>query len=647
MRSAWLVRLLSRSVVALTLVSGVTASSLTPPDASPRPVVPASSATQPPVGPASARSSVACTPSAAPTALGSPAGSAWRVVGESVVDPHIWSGHSVAQAVVADGSATYVAYYDSDRQLTVGRRGSPQAPWTVQRIADPDARVTWDSHNGIELGIDDAGGLHIAANMHDDPLRYWYTGTPSDLTTIERVQVLVDRASENEVTYPRFAKRPDGSLAFTFRSGSSGAGDTRLYAFDAVARRWSDLIGGPLLDGEGQRNAYLELTSEPNEAGWFEAIWLWRSSPDAATNSRLSYMRSRDLSTWETASGDVVQLPVRYSTTSVIVDDIPEGGGILNGSPVVGAAPGAAPVIAYYRYDADGNHQIFGATPELGRWRSARLTTWQGRFPVQGNGTLGVPLSIDFVGPAGDGRVRIDYRCGGTPARAGSLFVEWPSLTVLGESQTPDVGLPVEALRPVAGSAEAPAVASALTETASGGVAIVWQSQGSNQDRPFPTTPAPQPLRVLDLVRATPPGPPSDVQAQRAHDGLVVSWTSPRDDGGRPVLEYVAEYSVDGGTWERIPAEDMGAGEARLEAGAATVVDIRVAARNALGSSAHAEHTVFLSLPGANVRAEDPAATRAETPESRAAAVEPMALALLAAAVLLAIRLRSRRSGQQ
>ena len=56
-----------------------------------------------------------------------------------------------------------------------------------------------------------------------------------------------------------------------------------------------------LFDGQGRRNAY-PLGPVTGPDGRFHVVWVWRDTPDCATNNNLSYARSRDLIHWETAA---------------------------------------------------------------------------------------------------------------------------------------------------------------------------------------------------------------------------------------------------------------------------------------------------------------------------------------------------------
>lgn len=84
------------------------------------------------------------------------------------------------------------------------------------------------------------------------------------------------------------------------------------------------------------------------------AAWVWREAPDAAANHDLSSARSRDLVAWEGADGHPVALPITLATPGMIVDPVPVGGGILNGTGQVGFDSRQRPALAYFKHDAAG-----------------------------------------------------------------------------------------------------------------------------------------------------------------------------------------------------------------------------------------------------------------------------------------------------
>jgi hypothetical protein len=111
----------------------------------------------------------------------------------------------------------------------------------------------------------------------------------------------------------------------------------------------------------------------------------------------------------------------------------------------------------------------------------------------------------------------------------------------------------------------------------------------------------PDTLNILDNEDCVPPGKPVGVTVS----GNVISWLPPVSDGGCPVIDYVVEYSTDGGTsWETIP--DSISPElqlAWLEAGAGVDYWIRVSAVNSAGQGlpSLARGPVKLALPFLNL----------------------------------------------
>jgi hypothetical protein len=74
------------------------------------------------------------------------------------------------------------------------------------------------------------------------------------------------------------------------------------------ARKWTRLQNN-LIDGENTRNAYPQITVDAR--GTIHISWVWRESPDVATNHDLCYAKSTDGGrTWEKSSGEKYQLPI-------------------------------------------------------------------------------------------------------------------------------------------------------------------------------------------------------------------------------------------------------------------------------------------------------------------------------------------------
>ena len=293
------------------------------------------------------------------------------------------SDFPVGFCLLTEGKRQYAAYYDQERRMTVAARTLDSASWTYQILP---SKIGWDSHNYITLAVDDDGHLHVSGNMHCVPLIYFRTEKPGDITTLQPLPMT--GANENRCTYPKFLRDAAGRLIFHYRDGRSGRGNEIYNVYDCSTRRWARLLDQPLTDGQGLMNAYMQGPRR-GEDGWFHMHWVWRDSPDCATNHHLSYARSRDLLQWESAFGEKVELPITQGNRSLWVDPIPSGGGIINGGHRLFLDERQRPVITYHKADANGNMQVYAARPEGNEWKRHLLTDWSKSVEFSGGGTMG------------------------------------------------------------------------------------------------------------------------------------------------------------------------------------------------------------------------------------------------------------------
>lgn len=422
-----------------------------------------------------------------------------------------WAGHPVGQRVLTHGDDQYVAYYDENSVMTVAHRKTDSDQWTKTQL---DSVLGWDSHNYVAIALDRDGNLHVSGNMHVDPMVYFKTQVPGDITTIERVPVLYDAAIEQRVTYPNFFSTPGGELVFTFRDGSSGDGVNYYYVYDEASQTWSLLLDTQLFDGEGVRNAYA-YGPVLGDDGYYHISWVWRDTPDAATNSRVSYMRSTDLRTWETVSGDPVALPVTYATGGVVVDDIPAYGGLLNGLHKVGFDAGGAVTITYHKYDENGESQLYVARPATEGWLSTQVTQWEGRWDFGGGGSLENEIYLGFTRVLDDGRLGLDYTCHG---ESRLLVLDDEDLSPHAELIDPPTPYPDALLSPMS---DYPGIivqwSPDLGSSEDGRYVLRWETLPPNRDQPREVWPDPQPLRLylLGSLAADPSDPTSPVPSEQ------------------------------------------------------------------------------------------------------------------------------------
>ena len=433
-----------------------------------------------------------------------------EVVGRVDVAP-VWAGHSVGFALLTRPERQYVAFYAADRHLTVGSRRLGSPTWEVFRLPSEQAGpppyatgqtsavIGWDSHNSIVMAADSAGHLHLAGNMHCNPLTYWRTREPGEIGSFEQVKQMVGR-DEERCTYPVFLTLADGRLVFQYRSGRSGDGSTFLNIYDVESRAWRRLVDGPVFDGEKKRNAY-PLAPVAGPDGMFHLSWVWREPPDAAANHDLSYARSRDLASWEDAAGRPLALPIRLATEGVVVDPVPVNGGILNGSGRVGFDSQKRPLLAYYKFDAAGKSQASVARWENAAWRIVQLSDWDHRFEPAGGGTLPkYEIHVGVVEPGKPGELRLEF--GHVKQGSGVWVLDEDSLAVLrtepARHRYPRSLWKIESTFP--GMTVRYADDSGSSGDPGRRFILRWESLGANRDKPRePPWPEPSLLRVVEL----------------------------------------------------------------------------------------------------------------------------------------------------
>lgn len=327
----------------------------------------------------------------------------------------VWAGHPVGFSLLTRGNRQYIAYYNAERKMVVGQRKTSDPAFSLTVLpsagrAENKGTTTvlgWDSHNYVTLGIDTEGYIHLAGNMHVNPITYFRSQKPWDISTLEQVYQMTG-ANEARCTYPHFMYTRDGGLIFHYRDGSSGNGNEIYNLYNTQTRQWQRLLDTPLTDGLGLMNAY---QSQPTllSDNWYHLYWVWRDTPDCATNHDLSYMKSRDLKNWVNAFGVPVKLPVTPDNKEVVIDPIPVKGGIINLAASLCLDKDGKPLMAYHKYDQAGNLQFYVARLNGKSWAIKQLTHWDYRWEFSGGGSINNEVSIGEFRNRGDGYYELDY----------------------------------------------------------------------------------------------------------------------------------------------------------------------------------------------------------------------------------------------
>ncbi|MCC6485458.1 MAG: BNR repeat-containing protein [Armatimonadetes bacterium] len=307
-------------------------------------------------------------------------------------------------ALCSHGHLQYVSYYDQDGRVVLARRRMPSGKWQILRT-QYTGNVR-DAHNGISIGVDGSGLVHIAWDHHGGPLHYAQGKAPDSLELTE--QMPMTGVDETHVTYPEFFTLPDGDLLMMYRSGSSGNGDVMLNRWDHRRRTWS-IVHHPFISGQAQRNAYTNQIAVGSD-GSLHITWCWRETGDAATNHDICYARSCDTGkTWTRSDGTIYTLPITQDTAEVI-RRIPQGRDLINTTTTCLDTAGH-PMMAGYWREADSPCPQYRLVWFDGKgWRMSRITDRDQDFRLSGLGTKRVPISRPKLAADKQGRVYMLFR---------------------------------------------------------------------------------------------------------------------------------------------------------------------------------------------------------------------------------------------
>lgn len=303
-----------------------------------------------------------------------------------------WANNSVNVAVfrknslVTNGNTQYIAFYDKDKFVMVGKRTLPSGKWQLQRTSFTGNAN--DAHNVISIMTDGDGFLHMAWDHHNNKLHYAKSVAPGSLEFA--VQNGMTGMHEDKVSYPEFYRLQNGDLLFFYRDGGSGNGNLLINTYSVKDKQWKNLQQN-LIDGEGQRNAYWQACTD--EQGSIHISWVWRESPDVASNHDLCYAVSKDGGvTWQKSNGETYQLPITAATAEV-VSLIPQKNELINQTSMVADKSGNPYIASYWREANDSVPQYHVVFKTNGAWKTNALSFRKTPFSLSGAGTKRIPIA--------------------------------------------------------------------------------------------------------------------------------------------------------------------------------------------------------------------------------------------------------------
>lgn len=303
-----------------------------------------------------------------------------------------WANNSVNVTVFRKNSLVtykdtqFIAYYDNDGCLILGKRKLPKGEWILHKT-QYTGNVS-DAHNSISIMVDGDGYLHVSWDHHGHPLRYAKSIAPLSLELGDK-QPMTGELEEN-VTYPEFYKMPNGDLIFIYRDGQSGKGNLVLNRYNVKTKTWNQLQKN-LIDGEGKRNAYAQ--SCVDDKGVIHISWVWRETPDVSTNHDLCYAKSLDGGiTWMNSMGEKYTLPI-IAETSEYAALIPQNSELINQTAMTTDSKGNPYIATYWREKNSDIPQYHIVYNKHNEWKVMNLNFRNTPFSLKGGGTKRIPIS--------------------------------------------------------------------------------------------------------------------------------------------------------------------------------------------------------------------------------------------------------------
>ncbi|PTT89593.1 neuraminidase [Pelomonas sp. HMWF004] len=303
-----------------------------------------------------------------------------------------WARNSVNAVVfrknslVTHGDQQYIAFYDQDANVVLGKRQLGSDAWELKTTRYKGNAL--DAHNSISIMVDGSGTLHVSWDHHNNALRYARSVHPGALELTDKLAMTGQ--DERSVSYPEFYRQPDGGLLFFYRDGGSGRGNLVINRYDVATQAWTRLHSN-VISGEGQRNAYWQAFLD--HQGTLHVSWVWRESPDVASNHDLAYARSRDGGlTWETSTGQPYTLPITAASAEYAAR-IPQGSELINQTSMSADKDGNPFIASYWRRAGSMVPQYQVVYRSGGAWKELELDFRRTPFSLSGAGTKAIPVS--------------------------------------------------------------------------------------------------------------------------------------------------------------------------------------------------------------------------------------------------------------
>ncbi|HEV7334132.1 MAG TPA: BNR repeat-containing protein [Flavisolibacter sp.] len=323
-----------------------------------------------------------------------------------------WANNSVnvvpfrKNALVTFEDTQFIAYYDAEQHVVLGKRKQGETAWLLHKTEYKGNAA--DAHNAISIAVDGDGFLHVAWDHHNNALRYAKGKAPFSFEL--GAKTAMTGKAEDRLSYPEFYSLTNGNLLFFYRDGGSGGGNMVINRYNTATKKWEQLHRS-LIDGERQRNAYWQACTD--QMGTIHVSWVWRESPDVASNHDLCYARSRDGGeTWEKSNGEKYALPITAATAEYAVR-IPQKSELINQTSMMADQAGNPFIATYWREQGSQVPTYHVVYRDDKMWKTANLAIRQTPFSLSGMGSKRIPIArpqILVSGSGGKAFVSLVYR---------------------------------------------------------------------------------------------------------------------------------------------------------------------------------------------------------------------------------------------
>jgi len=310
----------------------------------------------------------------------------------TTVARNAWANNSIntvifrKNALVTFKGIQYASFYDSAQYVVLAKRMVGASKWQTQRT--PYTGDATDAHKSISLMVDGAGIVHIAWGQHNNALNYAKGLKSGSLALGPKLGMTGNK--ENKLSYPEFYRLANGNLIFLYRDGGSGNGNLIINHYNIKTGNWKRLQDN-LIDGEGQRNAYWQLATD--KAGAIHISWVWRETPDVASNHDLAYACSKDGGlTWQKSTGELYKLPITAATAEYACK-IPQKSELINQTSMFADDIGNPFIATYWREAGEQVPQYHLVYKNGNEWKVSNLAFRKSAFSLSGQGSKSIPIA--------------------------------------------------------------------------------------------------------------------------------------------------------------------------------------------------------------------------------------------------------------